>query len=49
MKADFLKGLANRTFLKCLQVIQLATDDAPAARFGGKSAQGEQNAAALID
>src|SRR5690242_18310476 len=49
MKTDFLASFANRAFLKRLQIIQLATDDAPTARFGGKLAQGEQNAAVLID
>jgi hypothetical protein len=38
MKTDFLKGLANGAFLKCLQIIQLATNDAPAPRFGSKFA-----------
>src|SRR6266478_740391 len=49
IQADFFERLANRTFLKCLQIVQLAADNAPTARFGGKLAQGEQNAAALID
>jgi hypothetical protein len=49
MQTDFLASFANRAFLKCLQIIQLTAHNAPAARFGGKLTQGEQNAAVLID
>jgi hypothetical protein len=47
--ADFLAGFAECACCESFQVLQLATDDAPATRFGRQIAKREEYAAALIE
>jgi hypothetical protein len=48
-EADFFESFAESAVVKSFEVFELAADDAPAASFGSKLAQGEQNATVFID
>jgi hypothetical protein len=49
MHADFFVCFPNRAFLKSLQIIQFAADDAPRTRFWRQIAEGEKDASPVIE
>jgi hypothetical protein len=48
-EADFFEGFAEGAVVESFKVFELAADDAPATGFGGKLAEGEERAAAVVE
>jgi hypothetical protein len=48
LDADFFEGFADGAGLEGLEVVEFAADDAPAAGFGRKLAEGQEDTASCV-
>lgn len=48
-RSDFLASSPDRAFFKSVQIVQLATDNAPTTRFRRQIAECEKNGAEVVE